>query len=367
MGLLTRLLTSWGSQYRTGETSAKEEVELATLKEKLAALKRAALLGEKPVWSKLTPGMEYDPAAEKMLPGQQRMEAGGKYYRPPVGKTRGEMVGKTYGELGALGGIVKDLPIGQLITAKAGPKMMRPWLSELMAPEGVKETMGGVMYPTKELRGLEQYLGVMGAMEKAKGILPEQREGLKDIAETLFGYREKVQRPTITMAKPGETPFVTRGERMGERMPQIPPGEGKPRPGILGQYDEWRKDHPGQTFEDYKRAMKGISLMEAPPSIEDLSDQVRKWMSIEMGGLENKMLITMMAILPEGDPMGDRLKEAYAAQDLTAIKEEARKHREYYQELLEEAQIKKEYPNAKQDEYGNWTVTIEGKEYVITP
>ncbi len=85
--------------------------------------------------------------------------------------------------------------------------------------------------------------------------------------------------------------------------------------------------------------------------------------TLAMGGLDDPMLLSMMAMLPEDHPM----KAAWETQDLSALREEATKQREYYQTLLEETRIKKEYPNAKRDEYGNWAVTIEGKEYVISP
>jgi len=340
MGLLTNLL-SMAARYQGSQPGAKEEVELRTLQEKLAALRRAATLAEKPAWSTLPSGYKYEPAAGDIP--------------PPAGS-----VGPTYGELGALSEITGKLPISSLISQKAGPEMMRPWLGKIMPPKAVEETLGGVMYPTTGLRNLQQYLGVSGEIEKAKGILPEQKKGLADIAETLFGITEKRKRPEGYTLAPGQKRFVGREEIAG-----IPAKEEKPKQ--EAGFAAWKEDHPEGTYLDYKRDLKRISLMEAAPSIEDLSDQVRKWMSLEktiaMGGLDDPLLLGMMSMLPEDSPM----KQAWSEQDLSALQAEATKQREYYQGRLEEARIKKEYPNAQKDEYGNWVVTIQGKEYVISP
>jgi len=365
MGLLTNLL-SWANQFQRGQAGLKEEVELQTLQEKLAALKRAAALAEKPVWSALPSGYKYDPAAGDIPP-------------PP------SKVGPTYGELGALAEITGKLPISTLISQKAGPEMTRPWLEKLMPPETVEQTLGGVMYPTKGLRELQQYLGVAGEIEKAKGVLPEQKKGLTDIAETIFGITEKRKRPTEYTLAPGQKRFIEGREiagippkkeaytlgpgqkrfEEGREVAGVPPKEEKPK--LEAGYAAWKEHHPEGTYLDYKRDLKRISLMEAAPSIEDLSDQVRKWISLEktiaMGGLGDEKLLLMMSLLPEDNPA----KKAWKAQDLSALEAEARKQREYYQGLLEEARTKKEYPNAERDEYGNWVVTIEGKEYVISP
>lgn len=338
MGLLRQL---YFGGYLGGPPAYERKLRLKALEENLTAREKATALAEKPAWSTLPSGYKYDPAAGDIP--------------PPSGA-----VGPTYGELGALSEITGKLPISSLITQKAGPEMMRPWLGKIIPPKDVEQTLGGVMYPTTGLRNLQQYLGVSGEIEKAKGILPEQKKGLADIAETLFGITEKRKRPEGYTLGPGQKRFVGEKEIAG-----IPAKEEKPKQ--EAGYAAWKEDHPEGTYLDYKRDLKRISLMEAAPSIEDLSDQVRKWMSLEktiaMGGLDDPLLLGMMSMLPEDSPM----KQAWSERDLSALQAEATKQREYYQGRLEEARIKKEYPNAQKDEYGNWVVTIQGKEYVISP
>ena len=184
---------------------------------------------------------------------------------------------------------------------------MRPWLGKIMPPKAVEETLGGVMYPTTGLRNLQQYLGVSGEIEKAKGILPEQKKGLADIAETLFGITEKRKRPGVTGFKYGE------GLRRGAEVIREPTKpEPKPRTGILGEFDEWKiiPGNEAKTFADFYGWRANITKEKAGTmTLLEVSGELRKWMGLRKSIDDPTMLETMVRAFRKDVALGPPTNE----------------------------------------------------------
>lgn len=226
------LFNLYGEGLLGGLPAEERKTKLAMLKTQRAGLEQLGEISRKPIWSKLPPGMERE-AAGGLLPGQRREE----------------MVGPTYGEMGALGGIAKDLPISQLISAKAGPKMMKPWLGKLMAPGEVEEATAGAMFPSPEHRRLQDFERVI----KEPGVLSEQKKGLEDIAKIAFGYMEKERQPVGYTLSPGQERYVGEKKIAGVAPTQK---EEKARTDFRFFVDEYREEFPDAGIEEILEAWK---------------------------------------------------------------------------------------------------------------